>query len=76
VGLWTRFKRGEATRRLRDRIERVATTDFAVLIEGAIAPEPHPGFIAVSGSAPVRNSHREVERAGEDAAWASLNRLT
>jgi hypothetical protein len=37
----------EAIRRVRERIERVAATDFTVLIEGAIGPEPHPNFIEV-----------------------------
>jgi hypothetical protein len=36
-------------RSLRDRIERVATTDFTVLIEGAFGPQPHPSFIDVFG---------------------------
>ena len=38
----------EAIRRVRERIERVAATDFTILIEGAIGPEPHPIFIEVS----------------------------
>jgi DNA-binding NtrC family response regulator len=37
----------DAIRRVRDRIERVAATDFTVLIEGASGPEPHPDFIDV-----------------------------
>ena len=37
-----------AIRAVRDRIERVAATDFTVLIEGASGPQPHPGFIEVS----------------------------
>ena len=37
----------EAMRRLRDRIEKIAVTDFAILIEGAIGPEPHPNSIEV-----------------------------
>ena len=36
-----------AIRAVRDRIERVAATDFTVLIEGASGPQPHPGFIGV-----------------------------
>ena len=36
-----------AIRTLRERIERVAGTDFTVLIEGASGPEPHPSFIEV-----------------------------
>jgi DNA-binding NtrC family response regulator len=34
-----------AIRAVRDRIERVAATDFTVLIEGAMGPQPHPSFI-------------------------------
>lgn len=34
-------------RAVRDHIERVATTDFTVLIEGGSGPQPHPGFIEV-----------------------------
>ena len=36
-------------RTVRDRIERVAATDFTVLIEGASGPQPQPGFIGVFG---------------------------
>jgi hypothetical protein len=36
-----------AIRLLRDRIERVAATDFTALIEGASGPQPHPSFIQV-----------------------------
>jgi hypothetical protein len=32
---------------LRDRIERVAATDFTALIEGGSGPQPHPDFIGV-----------------------------
>ena len=35
----------EAIRRVRERIERVAATDFTVLIEGESGPQPHPSFI-------------------------------
>ena len=38
----------EAIRRVRERIERVAATDFTVLIEGASGPQPHPSFIDFS----------------------------
>ncbi len=44
----------DAIRRVRDRIERVAATDFTVLVEGASGPQPHPSFIGVSGWAAVR----------------------
>jgi hypothetical protein len=50
---------------LRDRIERVAATDFTVLIEGAIGPQPHPSFIDVFGEAAVGDGYREMERKGE-----------
>jgi hypothetical protein len=36
-----------AIRNVRERIERVALTDFTILIEGASGPQPHPGFIEV-----------------------------
>ena len=39
----------EAIRRVRERIERVAATDFTVLIEGESGPQPHPNFIGFSG---------------------------
>jgi hypothetical protein len=37
----------DAIRRVRERIERVAATDFTVLIEGESGPEPHPSFVEV-----------------------------
>jgi hypothetical protein len=40
-----------AIRAVRDRIERVAATDFTVLIEGASGPQPHPNSIEVPRSA-------------------------
>ena len=43
----------EAIRRVRERIERVAATDFTVLIEGASGPQPHPIFIGVFCQAPL-----------------------
>ena len=43
----------EAIRRVRERIERVAATDFTVLIEGGSGPEPHPISIGFSCGAPV-----------------------
>lgn len=42
---------GQAIRAVRERIERVAATDFTVLIEGASGPQPHPSFIEVSDNA-------------------------
>ena len=33
-----------AIRHVRERIERVAVTDFTILIEGGIGPQPHPEF--------------------------------
>ena len=40
-----------AIKTLRERIERVAATDFTALIERASGPQPHPNFIEVSGEA-------------------------
>ena len=58
-GRWVRFRRTDgaapligssgAVRAIRDRIERVALTDFTVLIEGGFGPQPHCGFIEVFG---------------------------
>jgi hypothetical protein len=56
----------EAIKRVRDRIARVAATDFTVLIEGAIGPEPHPDFIDLFGSAPLGDRPGALERAGDD----------
>jgi hypothetical protein len=38
---------------VRDRIEKVAATDFTVLIEGGSGPQPHVDFVEVSGQAAV-----------------------
>jgi hypothetical protein len=57
-----------AIKTLRQRIERVAATDFTVLIEGASGPEPHPNFIDVFSGAALGGGPREVEGAGEDGA--------
>ena len=46
------IRSSEAIRRVRERIERVAATDFTVLIEGASGPEPHPSFIDFSLALP------------------------
>jgi hypothetical protein len=54
-------------RTVRDRIERVAATDFTVLIEGASGPQPHPGFIEVFGDAAVCGGDGAVAGAGENA---------
>jgi hypothetical protein len=43
-----------------------AATDFTILIEGAIGPQPHPNFIEVFGEAALGRGEGEVERAGED----------
>ena len=42
-----------AIKTLRERIERVAATDFTVLVEGASGPQPHPNFIEFSREAPA-----------------------
>ena len=61
----------EAIRRVRERIERVAATDFTILIEGESGPEPHPIFIGLFCGAPVSDGYPTVARAGEEVA-ASL----
>lgn len=58
-------------RRLRDRIERVAATDFTTLIEGGFGPQPHRDFIEVSVDAAVNHRDGTVARAGEDGDLAS-----
>jgi hypothetical protein len=55
-----------SSRAVRERIERVAATDFTILIEGAIGPQPHPGFIEVSRPAPLGWGRWTVEGARED----------
>jgi hypothetical protein len=42
----------DAIKRMRDRIERVAATDFTILIEGAIGPESHPILLTFSVQLP------------------------
>jgi len=54
-----------AIRQVRERIERVAATDFTILIEGASGPQPHCGFIEVLCETAFGDSDREVERAGD-----------
>jgi hypothetical protein len=41
-------------------------TDFTVLIEGGIGPQPHPGFIEVSDPPTLRGDSGEVAGAGKD----------
>jgi hypothetical protein len=55
-------------RAVRDRIERVAATDFTVLIEGAIGPQPHPSFIEVFGPTAFGDRDGEVARKGRIAS--------
>jgi hypothetical protein len=50
-------------RLVRERIERVAATDFTVLIEGASGPQPHCSFVEVFCEAPVSVGEGEVEGA-------------
>ena len=57
----------EAIRRVRERIERVAATDFTVLIEGGSGPQPHPSFIEFAVELPsveARGRWRERGRMG------------
>jgi hypothetical protein len=51
---------------LRDGIERVAGHRLTVLIEGAIGPEPHRGFIDISHQAAIGHGHGPLARAGKD----------
>jgi hypothetical protein len=44
------------------------STEFTVLIEGGIGPQPHPSFIEVFGDAAVDERDRKVEGAGKDRA--------
>jgi DNA-binding NtrC family response regulator len=55
-----------AIRQVRERIERVAATDFTILIEGGIGPQPHLNFIEFSCGAAVRDGYRAVAGAGKD----------
>ena len=48
---------------VRERIERVAMTDFTVLIEGGFGPQPHAGFIGVFGETALHEGYGPVERA-------------
>jgi len=57
---------------VRERIERVAVTDFTVLIEGESGPDPHRGFVEVFSQDAVDDGDREVEGAGEDALMVRL----
>jgi hypothetical protein len=52
-----------AIRLVRDRIDRVATTDFTVLIEGGSGPQPHPNFIGFFFAAAVDDGQGAVEGA-------------
>ena len=53
-----------AIRLVRDRIERVAATDFTVLIEGASGPQPQPNFTEVFGEVAFHDSERALAEAG------------
>jgi hypothetical protein len=52
-----------AIRLVRDRIERVAATDFTVLIEGGIGSQPHPSFIEIFSDVALDDRDGAVERA-------------
>jgi hypothetical protein len=52
---------------LRERIERVAATDFTVLIEGASGPQAHRSFIEVLDPAAVLDGDGAVAGTGQDA---------
>ena len=53
-----------AIRQVRERIERVAVTDFTILIEGGIGPQPHPSFIEVRRGAALGDRHGQMAGAG------------
>ena len=57
-----------AIRGVRDRIERVAATDFTVLIEGGIGPQPHPNSIDPLCEAALGGAKREVAGTRESQA--------
>ena len=63
----------EAIRRVRERIERVAATDFTVLIEGGSGPQPHPIFIEVFRPAPFGGGYGGG--GGSGAGWAGRDRM-
>ena len=54
-----------AIRAVRDRIERVAGTDFTVLIEGGFGPQPHPRFVEVRLTPAFYRGPWALERAGK-----------
>jgi hypothetical protein len=49
---------------------------FTIPIDGAIGPEPHPGFIEVSRPAPAGHGDREVEGAGEGGTHEPIRSVT
>jgi hypothetical protein len=55
-----------AIRDVRERIERVAATDFTVLIEGESGPQPHPSFVEVCREAAVCHRYWQVEGARDN----------
>jgi len=57
-----------AIRQVRERIERVAATDFTILIEGGFGPEPHPSFIDLSCETAFGDGYREVAGARQDGS--------
>jgi hypothetical protein len=63
-----------AIQQVRERIERVAATDFTLLVEGASGPQPHPDFVEVFGQAAVGDGAGEVEGAGEASGLRAVRR--
>jgi DNA-binding NtrC family response regulator len=53
IGRAPHISSSAAIRAVRQQIERVAATDFCVLIEGASGPQPHRGFIDLFQQASV-----------------------
>jgi hypothetical protein len=62
-----------AIRQVRERIERVAVTDFTILMEGGIGPQPHLSFIEVFelSCRPLRREGGGGSRGG----WSERARL-
>jgi hypothetical protein len=67
-----------AIRWVRDPIERVAATDFTVLIEGGSGPQPHPSFIEFFRDAAVNDRDWALEGPAEDRTkrlmWLAASR--
>jgi hypothetical protein len=63
-----------AIQQVRKRIERVAATDFTVLVKGASGPQPHPDFVDVFSAAAPDDGEGKVEGAGEASGLRAVRR--